>query len=809
MTFPAANDVSAASLLPFERNEFFIGREDQLRKLEQDLFDPNHHKRMTLYGLGGCGKSALALEFVYRALARDASLYVFWVPALSQESFELAYREIGRHLRIPGISEKNADIVTLVKEKLSSGSSGEWLMIVDNADDLSIMFGTTNGGPASVPLSDCVPYGNQGTVLFTTRSKDIAKILTPNSFLGLSDLSQPEARQLLARRVTQPSLLNNETAVDELLETLTYFPLAIVQAAAFLNNNRITVSEYRGHVRNPGSEAELFSRQFKDPSRYPDMDNTIATTWHISFNQIRKQRPLAAKYISFMACIDRFNIPLALLPSGGTPIQQAEAIGTLLGYAFITERQQMDQDSIGNRFFDMHRLVHLASIGWLNEHNERATCMAAAVARLQELIPAWGQMEKRELWSTYLPHAIYISGLADVGQITKGSLLDLVARCQASLGQYSVATATYQQALAIRYECLGRDHPDSLATMNALACVHNSLGKYKEAAELHERTLAQRKKVLGPNHEDTLISMNNLAVGLKLQGKYAEAETLYKQNLERQQAQFGLKHAGTLESMSNLAEILAIQGKYREAERLYSRTIGAQVAMYGEKHPTVLVTRYKSGKVDERVLDDLNGISEEKFRDVLKDQEDVLGPDHPDTLNTLHSIAALRARLGHPDEAEAAYRRIVAQREILLGPRHISTVTAKYDLARLLKEQRCWGDAATFFEEATEGFYYALGLDHPTYKTCSMEAIKVRGRDQQENGPPLSDEPFKYEPGEILPHIRTPMCNMDGHPLGNTEPWDPHLPPAIKSTTEKKPREKKLNMARSLVAKMGIRKLIH
>jgi hypothetical protein len=108
---------------------------------------------MTIYGLGGCGKSALALEFAYRALARYARRLVFWVPAISQESFELAYREIGIRLRIPGITDDNADIRKLVKETLSLGSFGDWLMIVDNADEPGVLLGTTNSDPMSARLS--------------------------------------------------------------------------------------------------------------------------------------------------------------------------------------------------------------------------------------------------------------------------------------------------------------------------------------------------------------------------------------------------------------------------------------------------------------------------------------------------------------------------------------------------------------------------------------------------------------------------------------------------------------------------------
>jgi len=263
---------------------------------------------MTIYGLGGCGKSALALEFAYRALARHARRLVFWVPAISQESFELAYREIGIRLYIPGITDDNADIKKLVKETLSLGSLGDWLMIVDNADDPGVLLGTTNSNPMPARLSDCLPHSNRGTILFTTRSRKAAGDLTQSSVLELNDMSKAEARQLLARRITKQALLNDETAVDELLEILTYLPLAIVQAAAFINNNDISVSGYISLFRHTGTETELFSEHFEDPSRYREMDSTIAKTWHISFDQIRRQDRLAAKYLSFMACINRINI---------------------------------------------------------------------------------------------------------------------------------------------------------------------------------------------------------------------------------------------------------------------------------------------------------------------------------------------------------------------------------------------------------------------------------------------------------------------------------------------------------------------
>jgi hypothetical protein len=345
----------------------FTGRENELQSLETFLRLPHTHQRITICGLGGCGKSALAIEFIYRALARHAIRQVFWVPAISQESFELAYREIGIRLRIPGITDDNADVKQIVKKALSSENVGEWLMIVDNADDAGVIMG--NGDSRSPRLSDSLPYTNRGKILFTTRSRKVARDLTQNNILELVDMSQTEARQLLVRRISKQALFDDGKAVEELLEILAYLPLAIVQAAAFINYNEISVSEYISLFREAGNEVELFGEHFEDPSRYREMDSTIAKTWNISFDQILRKDPLAAEYLSFMACIDRINIPQSLLPIRGSSMQQARALGTLKGYAFITERQQALQKLGSEKLFEMHRLVHMASVWWLDGHN--------------------------------------------------------------------------------------------------------------------------------------------------------------------------------------------------------------------------------------------------------------------------------------------------------------------------------------------------------------------------------------------------------------------------------------------------------
>ncbi|KAF2436355.1 HET-domain-containing protein, partial [Tothia fuscella] len=462
-------DLTVSSTLPFPKNESFVGREDQLQSLEQSLLLPNTHRRMTLYGLGGCGKSALALEFAYRALAQHAGRLVFWVPAISQDSFELAYREIGIRLHVPGITDDNADVKGLVKKALSSASVGQWLMVVDNADDPDVLMGSTAGEVGSARLLDYLPHSSRGKILFTTRNRKAAGDLTQNSVLELKDMSKAEAGELLARRVSKNELLSDDQSVDRLLQLLAYLPLAIVQAAAFINSNDTSVSEYILLFRNTGTSAELFGEQFEDPSRYREMESTIAKTWHISFEQIRRQDPLAAEYLSFIACIDRIGVPQSLLPPAGSQLQQIKAIGTLKGYAFITERQHALQELKSEKLFDMHRLVHLVSEWWLEEHDELTAWTIKAAAQLEKHIP-YGGHESMEVWTRYLSHALYVARQDGILVTTaRASLLDRVGRCQSSLGQYSSAETTHRQVLLLQEKSFGAEHPSTLTSMGNLA----------------------------------------------------------------------------------------------------------------------------------------------------------------------------------------------------------------------------------------------------------------------------------------------------------------------------------------------------
>lgn len=226
---------SVLSFLPLPRNENFVGRDNELLFLEKSLLSPKNHQRMAIHGLGGCGKSALTLEFAYRVMEKSPGHLVFWVSALSQERLELAFKEIAVRLRIP--MEEDIDVKSLVCKTLSGSKIGHWLMVVDNADDSEVLLRNISTASASTRWADHLPHGDRGAVLFTSRSRKVAGDLSPGRTLELKDMGNADAEKLLAQHLTDKSALCDKPAIGTLFDLLTYLPLAIVQATAFINQN--------------------------------------------------------------------------------------------------------------------------------------------------------------------------------------------------------------------------------------------------------------------------------------------------------------------------------------------------------------------------------------------------------------------------------------------------------------------------------------------------------------------------------------------------------------------------------------------
>ncbi|KAI1181506.1 P-loop containing nucleoside triphosphate hydrolase protein [Nemania serpens] len=352
-------------MVPFGRNRDFVGRGTILKQLLERIppgADQDDCQRTAVEGLGGIGKTQVALEAAYQVHDAHPDCSIFWVPAVDLTSFENAYREIGKLLSIPGIDDDKADVKALVKTNLEHAHNSSWLLIIDNADDLDMLFQDAK------LANSLLPFSRQGSILFTTRSHQVAVQLDipQTNIIAVQEMDDAEATRLL-RIGLKKSQIGDAESIKHLLRFLANLPLAIKQASAYMAfNTNVTVSQYLEFCESSNVDLiYLLSKEFEDRYRYQGYartQNPVATTWLISFKRISQHNPQAADYLKFICFLAEKDIPQSLLPPM-SKIQTAEAIGSLKAYAFILEHDTPDS-------FDIHRLVRLVMRSWLREKGE-------------------------------------------------------------------------------------------------------------------------------------------------------------------------------------------------------------------------------------------------------------------------------------------------------------------------------------------------------------------------------------------------------------------------------------------------------
>ncbi|KAF7118673.1 hypothetical protein CNMCM5793_008211 [Aspergillus hiratsukae] len=622
--------------VPFGRNRDFVGREPILAQLLTTIppsLEEDDCQRTAIEGLGGVGKTQIALEAAFRVRDQYPGCSIFWVPAVDATSFENAYREIGRQLGVEGIDEDKADVKTLVKEVLSRESSGHWLLIVDNADDPDLLF-------SDMALSDCLPFSLEGSVLFTTRRHEVAVRLDipQRNIVTTGEMSVAEATDLSLKGLNSRG--SNLEDVKSLVVFLEKLPLAIKQASAYIAKTRMPVARYLDHCRSSDKTLiKLLTKDFED-------------------------RDVAARYLKFICFLAEKDIPISLLPPASDQLEADEAIGILKAYAFITNRESHDS-------FDMHRLVRLATQNWLDKEGKHEECVTEVIERLQQAFPP-PQRDNKDTWIKYLPHLETALGSRE-GSADEAALdlLGIAGDCYSVLGQYQKSEQKALQALELQEKLLGKEHPQTLRSMNDIAVDLSLQGKHKKAEAMFRQTVELRRKVLGEDSPDTLNSMCNFGGLLTTLGKYEEAEQMLRKTLDLQVKVLDKDHPEVSYSITNLAVLLSNRGKHEEAEGLCRHALEQMGARLGEEHPQTLSCMTTLGWVlrAQEKYKEAEGV----IRQTMDVREKVLGKDHPDTLTSMSDLAFVLKRQGKREYAVALMEncyRLWAQK---FGPDHPRT----------------------------------------------------------------------------------------------------------------------------------------
>lgn len=716
----------AVWMVPFERNTVFTGRDAELTALRKKLFAAKDGtSRVAVTGLGGVGKTQLVLELLYRIRDEYQDCSVLWISATSMESLEQGYLSAAKKLGIPGCENKDADVKQLVQDHLSNDGAGQWLLIIDNADDPDIW--TKPAMPGAKRLLDYVPMSSRGSIVVTSRNTQVAVKFGGPEVFPVREMDETESINLLRERLVNKLLVEQHREdAKSLLSQLVYLPLAIGQAAAYINANGIDFKHYLSIMGAQEQDMiDLLSEDFEEINRYRDTKNPVATTWLISFESIRQQDTLASNYLSFMACVDSKDIPLSMLLPASSKKQETDALGLLQGYSFITK--QADGSAV-----TLHRLVHLAMRAWLKKKDLLQLWNDRVSDRLSDLLYEVDLVE-RTIWRSYMPHASYFLNSIDkeklineyrraAGQNKRSSLLGkTAAKLTKVLGPKSPDKRAAWKSkmpralLAVqsppRREESEEDLPGWLRLFGCYALCLFHEGRYKEAEELFSQSVQTTKELFVEDHWHTLWGMTNLAAMYRQLGRWQEAEELEVRVLETHKSKFGEDHPDTFWAMRSLAATYAKQGRLDEAEKLQQKVLRAQKISLGVDHHETLQTMHnlaatysQQGRFDE---------AEKMELQTLEKRKTSLGVDHPETLLTMHNLAVTYLKQRRFDEAEKMLLQVLETRKRLLGMEHPNTLNCMESLARTWREQDRNEDALRLGEDCLNLRERTLGADHP------------------------------------------------------------------------------------------------
>ena len=693
--------------VPHPQNPVFSGREELLEDLRKALTQGSQaalSQPQAMSGLGGIGKTQAAVEYAYRH--RDDYRAVLWSGAESRDALVSGFASAARLLELPESDEQDLGVVVQAAKRWLE-SNREWLLILDNVEDLKL-------------IEEFVPSNSAGGVLLTTRLQATGTIAQR---VELTKMDVEEGSLFLLRRakiVAGDDPLEAAGEADralaaEICEEVGGLPLALDQAGAFIDETPSSLAEYLDLYRGGGEKLRAARGELS-----PDHPS-VTVTFSLAFEQVSKNSAAAADLVRLCAFLAADAIPEEVFREG------AEHLGEELGRAaaeplpFIEALKEAGRFSLvernpADKTLDMHRLVQVVVRDEMDAETRRVWA-ERAVNALNQAFP-WSKYENWAQCERLRSHGLAAAELVKSWRFDSqaaGDLLGKLGRYLYDRGLYEEAEPLYQRSLAIEEKALGPDHPDVATTLNNLARLYKSRGRYEEAEPLYQRSLAITEKALGPDHPSVAITLNNLAELYKSQGRYEEAEPLYQRSLAITEKALGPDHPSVAITLNNLAELYKIQVRYEQAELLYQRSLAISEKALGPDHPSVAITlsnladlHQSQGRYEE---------AEPLCQRSLATKEKALGPDHPEVAITLNNLALLYKSQGRYKEAEPLYQRDLAITEKALGPEHPSVATTLNNLAGLYESQERYEEAEPLYRRSLAISEKALGSDHPSVAT--------------------------------------------------------------------------------------------
>ncbi|KAL5087837.1 hypothetical protein Trisim1_007488 [Trichoderma cf. simile WF8] len=735
-----------SQLIPFPRDPDFVNRGDILGQISTRYLEPAG--RVALVGLGGVGKSQLAIEFAHRLADKHKNVWVFWIHAATQERVQEGFRLIADAVKLPGRKQPQADIPLLVKNWLSIKRHGRWVIILDSADDSEVLYSTDQSGHSKRPLAAYIPKSRNGSIVLTTRNRGLATKLTGGHkyTIDVDTMSEADALTLLEKKMGSPLSPLDAGSAKDLVKALEYIPLAISQAAAYIQARgpRSSIEKYLAEFRKSEREStKLLNYEANDMGRDEETSNTVLRTWAMSFDYIRSRQHSAADLLSFMCFFDRQGIPAWVLkdstrrsksldeienlepqtgedPDSDVEIGFEEDILTLRNFCLIAVNEE------GNEF-EMHRLVQLSIKSWLKAFGLYETFMQQYITQMAASFPT----AEYENWAVCQDLFAHVQAALDY-RPNENMLEDWATLCHNGgmyaydRGRYNIAEQMANKSKRAFERKFGKDHECTLKSIWLLTSIISLQGRWDEAEEPQVQLMERYRIKFGADHPDTLGIMSTLAVTHWNQERWDEAEELGVKVLEARKKTLGTDHPDTLRAMNNLASTYREQGRLNEAEKLLVQATEVYKNTLGIDHPDTLMSiiSLESTYRNQERWDE----AEELGVKVLESCKKALGIDHPDTLLSMHNLALTYRAQDRLNEAEKLLVQLIEIYKNTIGIDHPDTVMSMTALAYTWKDLGRHEDALALLKVCLPGIQRVFGLQD--WRTLDiLHTIKEWSRD--------------------------------------------------------------------------------
>jgi tetratricopeptide (TPR) repeat protein len=685
------------------RNLLFTGRDELLNQLGHHLSAGGTTAVLpsALHGMGGIGKTQMAVEYIYRHL-NDYDV-VWWIQAAQVSQVRKALTELAQQLEIPGTSEMHV-AVPAVREALRLGKPyPRWLLVFDAAENVE-------------DISDYFPQNGPGQILITSRNPDWAHVARP---LEITVFERDESVALLRKR--GPEISDSEA--NALADKLGDLPLAVEQAAAWRAETGMPVSEY----------LRLFDEKVTEilgtsaPTGY---EMPVAAAWNVSFDELEKRNPAAHQLLQVCAYFAPEPITRMLF-TGGIRISISPALDSALREPMQLGRAIRDINRYSLAKIDhrtntlqLHRLVQLVLRNRMSKR-VRADMQHGAHTLLANFDP--NEPTSSQWWPRYQdiwPH-IYACDPFTCEEPWTRELVINVIQFLYFWGDHHEAAALAQKALTQWTELFGESDSQALDAASYLGLCLWALGRYPEAAELNEHTLELLRQVSGDDSEETIIAELRVAVDVRTAGDFARARDLNEAIYEKARALYGDDDPITLQTAHDLAVSVRLSGDYEGAFELNRHTSARRGEVLGYDSVDTLNTL--SGMyMDRRELGDYNLARDEHER-ILRRVKELLGEDKADTLRRQAYLAVARRKAGDHDGARNLSKEAIELFRRRYGDDHPQAMACAIGYSIDLRHAEDLEGARSLGEQTFERFRAKFGENHPHTLAAAVDlAVTLR-----------------------------------------------------------------------------------